>query len=284
VSPTAPASSVEQARQALGQRLREIRLDAGLTARALAALCEWHESKCSRIEHGRVTPSDADLRAWTLHCGAPGEITDLIATARGIDGMYVEWRRIERAGLRQVQENVLPLFERTRRFRIYQSWVIPGLLQTEAYSTAVLNTIVSLRGVHDDVAEAVAVRMARQSILRSNDHRFAILVEEWVLRTVIGDVDIMGAQLGHLIQLALLPSVSLGVIPMGARRGAGWPVESFTLYDEAQVNVELVSAHLTVTQPQEVAMYGQTFTDLAALASYGGNARRLIGAAIQALG
>jgi hypothetical protein len=126
--------------------------------------------------------------------------------------------------------------------------------------------------------------MARQSILRSNDHRFAILVEEWVLRTVIGDVDIMGAQLGHLIQLALLPSVSLGVIPMGARRGAGWPVESFTLYDEAQVNVELVSAHLTVTQPQEVAMYGQTFTDLAALASYGGNARRLIGAAIQALG
>jgi hypothetical protein len=126
--------------------------------------------------------------------------------------------------------------------------------------------------------------MARQSILRSNDHRFAILIEEWVLRTVIGDVDIMGAQLGHLIQLALLPSVSLGVIPMGARRGAGWPVESFTLYDEAQVNVELVSAHLTVTQPHEVAMYGQTFTDLASLASYGGNARRLIGAAIQALG
>lgn len=284
MSPTAPASSVEQARQALGQRLREIRLDAGLTARALAALCGWHEAKCSRIEHGRVTPSDAALRAWTLHCGVPEQLPDLVATARGIDGMYVEWRRMERAGLKQAQESVKPLFDRTRRFRMYQSWVVPGLLQTEAYSTAVLNTIVSLRGVHDDVAEAVAVRMARQAILRSPEHRFAVLIEEWVLRTVIGDVDTMAAQLGHLVQVALLPSVSLGIIPMGARRGAGWPVESFTLYDDEQVNVELVSAHLTVTQPHEVSMYAQAFSDLAALAMYGGRARQLIGAAIQSLG
>ncbi len=283
MSPTSPASTIEQAKQALGRRLREIRLDSGNTARALAALCQWHESKCSRIEHGKVTPSDADLRAWTLHCGVPELASDLIAVARGIDGMYVEWRRVERTGLKQAQVRVQPLFERTRRFRTYQSWVIPGLLQTEAYTSAVLNTIMSLRGLPDDVTEAVAVRMARQRILRSHDHRFAILVEEWVLRTVIGDVDTMGAQLGHLIRVASLPSVSLGVIPMGARRGAGWPVESFTLYDDEQVNVELVSAHLTVTQPHEVAMYAQTFTDLAALAMYGGNARRLIGAAIQAL-
>ncbi|WP_425315850.1 helix-turn-helix domain-containing protein [Streptomyces olivoreticuli] len=41
------SSSVRQARQALGQRLREIRKDSGLTARALAALAGWHESKCS---------------------------------------------------------------------------------------------------------------------------------------------------------------------------------------------------------------------------------------------
>ena len=284
MSPITAASSVEQARQGLGQRLREIRLDSGLTARALAALCGWHESKCSRIEHGRTPPSDADLRSWTRHCGAQDQTADLIAIARGIDGMYVEWRRMERAGLKAAQESVKPLFDRTRRFRMYQSWVIPGLLQTEAYSTAVLDTIVSLRGVQDDVAEAVAVRMARQQILRSPDHRFAILMEEWVLRTVIGDIDTMGAQLGHLVQVALLPSVSLGIIPMGARRGAGWPVESFTLYDDEQVNVELVSAHLTVTQPQEISMYAQSFTDLSALAMYGGNARRLIGAAIQALG
>src|SRR5581483_1065732 len=122
-------------------------------------------------------------------------------------------------------------------------------------------------------------RMDRQRILHSGDHRFAILIEEWVLRTVIGSADIMGAQLGRLLEVALLPSVSLGVIPMGVPRGAGWPVESFTIYDEAQVNVELVSAHLTVTQPSEVGMYVEAFAALQQLAVYGGNARRLIGAA-----
>ncbi|WP_326846529.1 helix-turn-helix domain-containing protein [Streptomyces kaniharaensis] len=284
MSPTPSSSSVQQAKHALGQRLREIRKDAGITARALAALAGWHESKCSRIEHGRTPPSDADIRVWTLHCGVPEQAPDLIATARGIDGMYVEWRRTERSGLRRAQEAVRPLFERTRRFRVYQSWVVPGLLQTEAYTTAVLNTIVSLRDVPDDVAAAVAVRMERQRFLHTGGHTFAVLVEEWVLRTVIGGPEVMAGQLGHLIVAASLPSVSLGVIPLGASRGAGWPVESFTMYDEAQVNVELVSAHLTVTQPREIEEYGRAFAELSAIAVHGAAARKLITSAIDALG
>ncbi|MBB4886995.1 DUF5753 domain-containing protein [Streptomyces netropsis] len=278
------SSSVQQARHALGQRLREIRKDSGLTARALAALAGWHESKCSRVEHGRTLPSDADIRSWAMHCGVQEQAADLIATARNIDGMYVEWRRTERAGLKAVQEAALPLFERTHRFRMYQSWVIPGLLQTAAYTTAVLNTIVSLRQTPDDVAEAVAVRMERQHILRSGDHRFAVLVEEWVLHTMIGGAGVMAGQLGHLISVASLPSVSVGVIPMGAPRGSGWPVESFTMYDDAQVNVELVSAHLTITQPREIRDYAASFNELSAIALYGAPARSLITAAIDALG
>ncbi|MDT0347627.1 helix-turn-helix domain-containing protein [Streptomyces litchfieldiae] len=278
------SSSVQEARQALGRRLREIRKDSGLTARALAALAGWHESKCSRLEHGRTPPSDADIRAWTLHCGAQHETADLIATARGIEGMYVEWRRIERAGLKNTQQAVLPLFERTHRFRMYQSWVIPGLLQTAAYTTAVLNTIVDLRQTPDDVADAVAVRMERQRILRSGNHRFSVLVEEWVLRTVIGDAEVMSGQFGHLISVASLPAVSLGIIPLGARRGSGWPVDSFTMYDDSQVNVELVSAHLTITQPREIRDYATAFNELAAIAVYGATARSLITAAIDSLG
>jgi hypothetical protein len=197
--------------------------------------------------------------------------------------MYVEWRRMERAGLRQVQESVAPLFQRTRRFRVYQSWVMPGLLQTAAYTKAVLRTITALRNVPDDIDAAVSVRMERQGVLHSGDHRFAVLVEEWVLRTVIGDTEVMAGQLGHLIATASLPSVSLGIIPTGVPRGAGWPVESFTMYDDAQVNVELVSAHLTITQPSEIAMYAQTFAELAELAVYGTAARSLITAAIDSL-
>lgn len=94
----------------------------------------------------------------------------------------------------------------------------------------------------------------------------------------------MAGQLGHLISMASLPSVSLGVIPMGTPRGAGWPVESFTDYDGDQVNVELVSAHLTVTQPREVTEYARAFAELAGLAVYGAAARPLITAAIDSLG
>lgn len=281
---SSPSSSVQQARQALGQRLREIRKDAGITARELARRAGWHESKCSRLEHGRTPPSDADIRAWTLHCDALGQADDLIATARGIDGMYVEWRRMERAGLKRAQQSVAPLFERTHRFRMYQSWVVPGLLQTPAYTTAILRTVAELRDVPDDVADAVAVRMERQRVLHTGAHRFAVLVEEWVLRTVIGDAEVMAGQLGHLIAVGTLPAVSLGVIPLGVARGTGWPVESFTMYDDAQVNVELVSAHLTVTQPREIEEYALSFANLAQIALYGPRARALITSAIEALG
>lgn len=229
-------------------------------------------------------PSEADIRIWTAICGAPDQAADLIATARNIEGMYIEWRRLERTGLKRAQESVRPLFDRTRRFRMYQSWVVPGLLQTAAYTRAVLNTIVSLRSTPDDVDDAVAVRMDRQKVLHTGDHRFAVLVEEWVLRTVIGTPDVLVGQLAHLIAVGTLPSVSLGVIPLGSTRGSGWPVESFTMYDDMQVNVELVSAHLTITQPAEIAEYGQAFSELAGIAVYGADARSLITSAIDALG
>jgi transcriptional regulator with XRE-family HTH domain len=279
----APSSSVTQARQALGQRLREIRKDAGLTARALAGLAGWHESKCSRIEHGRTPPSDADLRAWTLHCCAEGQTADLIATARGIDGMYVEWRRMERSGLKQAQESVLPLWDRTRRFRAYSSWLIPGPLQTPAYIAALLTAIRDRRQVPDDLEEAVRVRVVKQRVLHEGNHRFAILLEESVLRHRIGGAETMAGQLGHLLSVASLPSVSLGIVPFDADRSALWPVEDFWIFDDAQVNVELVSAFLTVTQPHEIGMYATTFADLADMAVYGMAARSLITAAIDSL-
>ncbi|MDT3398410.1 helix-turn-helix transcriptional regulator [Streptomyces sp. B1866] len=278
------SSGVQQARKALGLRLRDLRMDAGLTARELAKRAGWHESKCSRLEHGRTPPSDADIRAWTLHCGAEDQTDNLIATARGVEGMYVEWRRIERAGLKRVQESNLPLYERTARIRNYESCVIPGLLQTAAYTTAVLETVVALRDAPNDIPAAVALRMDRQRILHSGDRRFAMLVEEWVLRTVIGDADVMSEQLGHLAAVSSLPSVSLGVIPLGVPRGAGWPVESFIMFDDSRVHAELVSAYLTVTQPGEIREYTRTFAELSRIAVYGPKARALITAAIHALG
>ena len=278
------SSSAWQARQALAARLGEIRKDAGLTGRALAALCGWHESKVSRIEHARTAPSADDIRVWCQHCAAPDETDELLAFLRSVEDMFVEWRRMERAGLKRAQEAVLPLWERTRIFRAYSSWLIPGAVQTPAYTKAILRAIAARRDLPDDTDEAAAVRADRLRLLREGDHRFFVVVEESVLRNVIGGADVMAGQLGHLITVASLPSVSLGIIPIGLERDLVWPVEDFWVFDDRQVNVELVSGWLTLTQPREIAMYAKAFSDLSDLAVRGAKARALITAAIDALG
>ncbi len=277
------SSSAQQALQALGDRLREIRIDAGLTGRHLGALTGWHSSKISKIEHGKQVPSAADIHTWCDRCGASDHSEDLIASLHAAEGMFVEWRRMERGGLRHAQESVLGLWQRTRQFRIYSGWVVPGPVQTPDYIAAVLRAIVLRRELPDDTAEAVKVRVSKQRVLHQAGRTFAIVLEESVLRSRIGGAQTMAAQLGHLLVASALPAVSLGVIPLASDRSLTWAVEGFWMFDDDQVSVELVSGHLNITQPHEIAMYARTFKDLAELAVYGAPARQLITAAINAL-
>jgi hypothetical protein len=71
---------------------------------------------------------------------------------------------------------------------------------------------------------------------------------------------------------------------MGLDRDAVWPVEDFWIFDNRQVNVELISGWLTLTQPREITMYARTFSDLSEIAVRGAQGRALITAAIDALG
>lgn len=280
---TSASSSAQQARQVLASRLGEIRRDAGLTGRELARRCGWHASKVSRIENAVTPPSADDIRAWADRCSAAGQAADLVASLRAVEGMFIEWRRMERAGLRQAQEEPRPLYERTRAFRAYSSWLLPGMIQTRGYTGAALRSIQQRRGLVDDVEAAVAARMERQHLMYTGARRFAFLVEESVLRAGIGGREVMAGQLDFLLTAGSLPNVSLGVVPMRPDREL-WPVEDFWIFDMEQVNVELVSGYLTITQPREIAMYAQTFTELAESAVRGADARALIGSAIEALG
>src|SRR6266581_2140694 len=225
-----PSSSVQRARQQLAEQLRDIRLDAGLTARALSAAAGWHEAKTSRVESAKQAPSEADILQWCRVCGADREIPDLIAASRAADSMYVEWRRLNPAGLRRAQESRRPLYQRTRFFKAYCSAVVPGFLQTPGYAGALLSAIGAFRDTPDDV-------------------------EESVLRYRLGAADVMADQLSYLLEAAELPSLSLGVIPFTAQRGPLWPLESFTVFDDERVHVELLSAQVTVTAPSEIMLY-----------------------------
>ena len=156
-------------------------MDARLTARELAFLCGWDESKTSRILNAGRPASETDIRAWSA-CEAADQIDDPITANRAVDSMYVQWRRLHRSGLRRIHEATVPLYERTRSYRVYCSNVVPGLLQTRGYATALLTSITNFQGTPNDVSDAVDARLARSHVVHDGDHRFSLLVEESVLR------------------------------------------------------------------------------------------------------
>lgn len=280
--PAHPSSSVQQARESLAAHLRDIRLDAGLSKREVAARCGWHESKAGRIENARTPPSDADLRAWCAACGTEDQAADLIAANRQSAAMHVAWRRLQSTGLRRLQESGADLYARTRLFRVYCSDVVPGFLQTPGYATALLASIASFRGTPDDVSQAVDARMRRNSVVRKGDHRFALVIEEAVLRHRIGDSETMAGQLGRLLSSMALPSVSLGIIPFSARRSV-WPMATFTVFDDQRVHADSLEAASTLTQPSQVELYLRAFERLSGNAVHGSAARALVTSALTSL-
>ncbi|MDH6107918.1 transcriptional regulator with XRE-family HTH domain [Kitasatospora sp. MAP12-15] len=281
--PTSPLSSAQAARAALAARLRELMLDAGIDGKELSARCGWHPSKTSRILSGKSAPAEDDLRAWCTACDAADQAADLIASLRAVELMYLEWRRLHRTGMRKVQEGTLTLHQETAVCRAYVSNVVPGFLQTTAYATALMRSITEFQGTPDDVADAVAARTERGRLLHDGRHRFVILIEETVLRYRIGDAETMAGQLGHLLAVMPLPSVSLGIIPFTAQRRI-WPLEAFYLFDNDHACVETLTAEVTVTQPRELADYHRAFAELAKLAVHGAAARALVTTAIDTLG
>ncbi|MDX3771973.1 MULTISPECIES: helix-turn-helix transcriptional regulator [unclassified Streptomyces] len=278
-----PSSSAQAAREVVARRLRDLRKGAGFTVVELADGCGWHHAKTSRIENARTAPSATDIRLWCRTIGAEDQAEDLIAQSLHAESMYTEWRHQVRNGLKQLQDSAVTFFHQTQLFRVYSSSLVPGLLQTEGYAAAVLGISARFRELPtDDSAEAARARVERSRIVHEAGHRFVLLVEEAVLHYRIGDSDAMAAQLGYLLTAGALPAVSLGIIPATASRSQ-WPRETFHVYDDSLVSVELVSAQVRITQPSEIALYLKAFEQMRQTAVYGAEARALIVKAIDAL-
>ncbi|MCX4752172.1 helix-turn-helix domain-containing protein [Kitasatospora purpeofusca] len=280
---SSPSSAAQTARQALADRLQDLRRDAGLTGRELSARCGWHPAKTTRIQKGESAPSDSDIRAWCAACGAEDRIPALIAASRSVASMYVEWKRLQRAGLQQLQETYTHSYRDSRLLRFYSSDVVPGMLQTPGYAAAILSRFADRASSPDDLEQAVAQRMLSTGAMHEGNHRIVCLVEESVLRYRIAEPAVMADQLARLLSIKALPRVSLGIIPFTAERTI-WPVETFHVVDDRLVEVELVTARVRVTSPHEVGEYLETFGELQEFAAYGREAGALIASAIDALG
>jgi transcriptional regulator with XRE-family HTH domain len=270
-----PPGKERRAREAFGNRLREIRLDAGLSGRQLADVTGFHFTKVSRVEHGGQSLSDADIRTWCAACGADDQVPDLIAQMRAVDTLYRDYRRDARRGLRHLQLPWVELYERTRLFRVHEHWIVPGLIQTEEYSATVMTHWAAQMGVPADIDAANDIRMKRQRVLHEGEHQFAFLLAEQVLYSQVPPAPAMVEQLDRMVDVMELPRVSLGIIPAISGLGAHTQ-SSFWIFDESLVQVETLTAGLDITRPEEIELYQLAFERMRRAAVFGRNAKALI--------
>jgi transcriptional regulator with XRE-family HTH domain len=267
----------------MGVRLRELRKDAGLSARAVAAATGQHFTRVSKIEHGVQAPTNQDIRDWCRACGAEDQILDLLATLRVVESAYLEFRRQARAGMkRMLGAHTLELYKHTSLFRIYEHNVIPGLFQTAEYCAAMLSFWIKFLDTSNDLEEAVAARMERQRVIYHGSKRFVTVLEEQALRTWFGTAEIQAGQLDRLLAVMSLPNVWIGIVPMMTERVAVGSA-GFWIFDDTLAALETPTASIEVTRPPEIALYARMFEALKAPAVYGRAARALIAKTIDEL-
>jgi hypothetical protein len=106
--------------------------------------------------------------------------------------------------------------------RMFEHSLVPGLLQTPEYARAVLET---KPGSSEDMIDGyVLARLARQAVLTRDDPPAPMvyaLVDEGALRRPVAPPAVMHDQLGHLVELAGKPNVTIQVVPYDARGHSG---------------------------------------------------------------
>lgn len=242
----------------------------------------WPQSKVSKIENGRQTPSDGDVRSWCEATGGDDVADALLADLHTLQVRHREYQLVLRAGLASAQHTVARDEARTVLFRSFQPTMVPGLLQTPEYARTRLEHGAWVWGKGPDLDEAVAARMARQSILYQPVRRFHFVLTESTLMNALCAPAAMLVQIDRLRSLSMLPNVRLGIIPFETMFAIP-PLHAFWLMDERLVAVETFQAELNLTQPQEVAHYTKVFETLALDADYDRKANAHLGRVARAL-
>ncbi|MDX6743647.1 DUF5753 domain-containing protein [Actinocorallia sp. A-T 12471] len=284
--PSSPSSSAQAARVRLGARLRALRLAAGLTGRAFADHAGWRSAtNVTKIEKGQYAITADTVRLWCRLCGAPAElVAELLAEQSNAAVAWATHMDLNRGGLKARQERLRDIYWSVRVQRVYQTRVIPGLLQTPEMMAFLLERVRIDQHIEiDDVAEAVAARLARQECLKRPDARWLFLLEEDVLWYRPAPPDVHRHQLTHLLEVMRRPSVFLGIIPRDIDRRGVITAESFTMDDESLVAVELTSGEVNITSPGETRLYQEMWTRLQSIAVSGPQARALIHRAADSL-
>lgn len=172
----------------------------GLTQEALADALNYSPSLIAMVETGRRAPS----RDFALACDRLfdtwGTFTRLQQNARStpLPTWFKPWAEIE------VTAGQLRLFEHS---------LIPGLLQTEDYSRAILGA--EPNTTPEELDERVTARASRQAILHREQPPIVLaIIDEAALRRKVGSAKTMHEQATHLWGMTDLRNVTVQVIPL----------------------------------------------------------------------
>jgi transcriptional regulator with XRE-family HTH domain len=202
--------------QWLGQRMRELREERGLTLKYIAAYLGVEFSTLARYERAE----------WPFR-------RDHVVALLDVYGVYDERERTQLVQLAQDAWRVnrwdddfegtvydqtfvdYPWLEsRSEEICTYSTMVFPGLLQTRDYAEAVIRYAEGAQANQQKIDRWVRLRMERQLILDEKPpKRLAALVEESVLHRQIGGRLVLRAQLEHLARAVERPHVEVRVVP-----------------------------------------------------------------------
>ncbi|SDX83722.1 Helix-turn-helix domain-containing protein [Amycolatopsis xylanica] len=216
--------------------LKQEREQLGLTQRDVADALDWSSSKLIRIEKGVVGISITDLKALLLHY----RITDadrveaLVELARA--GKKPAWWQAYRDIYGQQFLNFLGLEASAVEVKQFQGRVIPGLLQTQEYATALMS---QYHADPERVERGTAVRMRRQEIVAPDGPEMVFIMDEAVLRRTMGSVEVMRGQLLRLKEVAALSNIDVRVVPFSAGPHKGL-ASSFVLFRLSEIENDVV--------------------------------------------
>lgn len=279
------STDYQQAREALGARLRELRFSCPggqLTGQQLAQRLGWQGSKVSKLENGKQTATPEDLRAWADATEQPDAYPELAARLAGFESHIRSWRRALAHGFKPLYEGLSKEIERTSEIWVWEEAVVAGLMQTPEYARHVIRRYSELLGPAGDIEDAVRARVQRQEWLYRSGRKLHVLMWEAALRSLICPPSVLGAQLDRLTGMIGMDTVELGIVPFTASVRIV-PANGFWVLDDRLVVAEDWHAELWLDDADNVALYKKVWKTLRASAVYGADAHNVINEARRSL-
>ncbi|GAB3210354.1 DUF5753 domain-containing protein [Marinactinospora thermotolerans] len=227
-------------------------------------------STVSRWELGERLPRPADLRLLLDVYEVEGEQRDvLLSLAR--EARQRGWWHVHGDAVPDWFQGFVGLESEASSICSYESEFVPGLLQTADYSRAIHHGAVRSHS-DEEIERRVAVRMKRQELLQRPDSpQLWFILNEAVIRRLVGGPEVMRRQLEHLIEVIEPPRVTVQILPydLGAHPGMdgaftilGFPAAT----DTDIVYLEMQTSSLYIEEPEEVERYNVVFNHLRATA------------------